>query len=414
MQHTVDTDVVVVGLGAMGSMALWRLAERGVRAVGVEQFAPGHTRGSSHGGSRIFRVAVFEGAAYVPVAQLAHRLWRELEHDSGEELLISTGALMFGPPDSHVVAGSRRAIEDFGLPHERFDDAEQMRRRWPQFAFADSDVGLLDRDGGALRPERAIRAACREAARLGAEILPSAAALSVDADGGGVRVDTGATVIRADRAVVAVGAWTNQLLPEAGLPLEIRRAVMTWFSGTPAELYRPDRLPVFVSGGSRPGDRAGADGAGADGPADDRAGDAAGGGWGVPDVDGLGLKLGHHDPSAARRLARAEDNSPVVASGETEPSSAVCRATFPGLDPRPAHVQVCLTTHSPDQDFVVGPLPGAEQVTLLAGFSGHGFKHAAGLGEIAAQLIADGGSAYDLSPFRPDRFARAPGAGAVS
>jgi sarcosine oxidase len=386
VQHTVDTDVVVVGLGAMGSMALWRLAQRGVRVVGAEQFAPGHTRGSSHGGSRIFRVAVFEGAAYVPVAQLAHRLWRELEHDSGEELLINTGALMFGPPDSYVVAGSRQAIEDFGLPHERFDDAEQMRRRWPQFAFADSDVGLLDRDGGALRPERAIRAACREAVRLGAEILPSAAVLGVDVDGGGVRVDTGATVIRADRAVVAVGAWTNQLLPGAGLPLEIRRAVMTWFTGTPAELYRPDRLPVFVSGG----------------------------GWGVPDVDGLGLKLGHHDPSAARRLGRPEDNSPVVASGETDPSSAVCRATFPGLDPRPAHVQVCLTTHTPDQDFVVGPMPGAEQVTLLAGFSGHGFKHAAGLGEIAAQLIAEGGSAYDLGPFRADRFSRTPRAGSVT
>ena len=411
MQHTVDTDVVVVGLGAMGSMALWRLAQRGVRVVGAEQFAPGHTRGSSHGGSRIFRVAVFEGAAYVPVAQLAHRLWRELEHDSGEELLISTGALMFGPPGSHVVAGSRQAVERFGLPHERFDDPEQMRRRWPQFAFADTDVGLLDRDGGALRPERAIRAACREAVRLGAEILPSAAVLGVDADGGGVRVDTGDTVIRADRAVVAAGAWTNQLLPGAGLPLEVRRAVMTWFTGTPAELYRPGRLPVFVSGGSAAaGAGAGDDGAGADG-----AGDANAGGWGVPDVDGLGLKLGHHDPSAVRRLARPEDNSPVVASGETSPASAVCRATFPGLDPRPAHVQVCMTTHSPDQDFVVGPMPGAEQVTLMAGFSGHGFKHAAGLGEIVAQLIADGGSAYDLGPFRPDRFARAPGgAGAVT
>jgi sarcosine oxidase len=395
VQHTVDTDVVVVGLGAMGSMALWRLAQRGVRVVGIEQFAPGHARGSSHGGSRIFRVAVFEGAPYVPVAQLAHRVWRELEHDSGEELLVTTGALMFGHPASDVVAGSRQVIEEFDLPHERYDDAGEMRRRWPQFAFADTDVGVLDRDGGALRPERAIRAACQEATRLGAEILPSAAALSVDTDGGGVRVDTGGTVIRADRAVLAVGAWTNQLLPGAGLPLEVRRAVMTWFGGTPAGLYQPDRLPVFISGGGRAGD----DGAG---------------GWGVPDVDGLGLKLGHHDPSAVQLLARPEDNSPVVTGGDTAPASAFCRATFPGLDPRPAHVQVCMTTHTPDQDFVVGPMPGAEQVTLMAGFSGHGFKHAAGLGEITAQLIADGGSAYDLGPFRADRFSPAPRTGSVT
>jgi sarcosine oxidase len=386
--HTVDTDVVVVGLGAMGSMALWRLAQRGVRAVGVEQFAPGHARGSSHGGSRIFRVAVFEGAAYVPVAQLAHRLWRELEHHSGEQLLITTGALMFGRQDSEVVAGSRQVAEQFDLAHERYD-AGEMRRRWPQFAFADSDVGLLDRDGGALRPELAIRAACREAARLGAEILPSTPVLGIDVDGG-IRVDTGGTVIRARHAVLAVGAWTSRLLPEAGLPLEVRRAIMTWFRGTPAEQYRPDLLPVFISEGDRIG------------------------GWGVPDVDGLGLKLGHDDASAVRRLSEPEDNSPVVAAGETAPSSALCRATFPGLDPRPAHVQVCMTTHTPDQGFVVGPMPGADHVTLMAGFSGHGFKHAAGLGEIAAQLTVEGGTAYDLRPFRADRFAGPPGPGPLT
>ena len=390
MPHTVDTDVVVVGLGAMGSMALWRLAQRGVRAVGVEQFAPGHDRGSSHGGSRIFRVAVFEGAPYVPVAQLAHRLWRELEHRAGEELLIATGALMFGGADSEVVAGSRQVAEQFDLAHERYDDAGQMRRRWPQFAFADGDVGLLDRDGGALRPELAIRAACREAACLGAEILPSTPVLGIDVDGGGVRVDTGGTVIRARRAVLSVGAWTSHLLPGAGLPLEVRRAIMTWFRGTPAELYRPDRLPVFISEG---------DGIG---------------GWGVPDVDGLGLKLGHDDASVVRRLSEPEDNSPAVAAGETAPSSALCRATFPSLDPRPAHVQVCMTTHTPDQGFVVGPMPGAGHVTLLAGFSGHGFKHAAGIGEIAAQLTAEGGTAYDIRPFRADRFAAPPGPGPVT
>jgi sarcosine oxidase len=189
-----------------------------------------------------------------------------------------------------------------------------------------------------------------------------------------------------------VGAWTSQLLPGAGLPLEVRRAVMTWFGGTPAELYRPERLPVFISGGGGAGD----DGAG---------------GWGVPDVDGLGLKLGHHDPSAVQRLGRPEDNSPVVAGGETAPGSAFCRAIFPGLDPRPAHVQVCMTTHTPDRDFIVGPMPGAEQVTLMAGFSGHGFKHAAGLGEIVAQLITDGGTAYDLGLFRADRFGPARRAG---
>jgi sarcosine oxidase len=381
VRHTVDTDVVVVGLGAMGSMALWRLAQRGVRVVGVEQFTPGHARGSSHGGSRIFRVAVFEGAEYVSLAQLAHRLWRELEHQAGEQLLITTGALMFGSQDSDVMTGSRQVAEQFDLAHEWYGGAEEMRRRWPQFAFADSDVGLLDRDGGALRPEQAIRAACREAARLGAEIMAPTTVLGVHVDGARVLVETSDAIIRADKAVVAVGAWTNHLLPEAGLPLEIRRAIMTWFRGTPAEQFLPASLPVFITDGREPG------------------------GWGIPNLDGLGLKLGHDDASHIHTLARPEDNTPTVTSGETAPYSALCRATFPSLDPRPVHTQVCMTTHTPDQGFVVGPMPGAGNVTLMAGFSGHGFKHAAGLGEIAAQLVAEGGTPYDLRPFSADRFA---------
>src|SRR5579875_3428040 len=199
VRRTMDTDVVVVGLGAMGSMALWRLALRGVRAMGVEQFTPGHARGSSHGGSRIFRVAVFEGPPYVPIAQLAHRLWRELEHASGEELLITTGALMFGNQDSEVVSGSRKVAEDFDLAHDLYSDATQLRHRWPQFSFGDSDVGILDRDGGALRPERAIRAAWREASRLGAELVPSAPVRHIEIQGSRVEVDLGDAVIRAKR-----------------------------------------------------------------------------------------------------------------------------------------------------------------------------------------------------------------------
>lgn len=380
MRHTVDTDVVVVGLGAMGSMTLWRLAQRGVRVAGVEQFTPGHSRGSSHGGSRIFRVAVFEGPAYVPVAQLAHRLWRELEHRSGEELLISTGALMFGSPGSELMTGSRAVAEQFDLPHELFDDVAQMRRRWPQFSFTGDDIGLFDRDAGALRPEQAIRAACREAVRMGAQIITSSAAIGIEVGGRGVHVDLGGTQIRANRAVVAAGAWTNRLLPSAGLPLEVRRAFMTWFRGAPPEDYQPGRLPVFIRESST----------------------AAG--WGIPDVDGLGFKLGHDDGSAARRLASPDHNPPHVTGEETAPMRSLCQETFPSADPRPAHVQVCMTTSTPDQGFVAGPLPQAAHVTVLAGFSGHGFKHAAGIGEIAAQLAVEGGSPYDLSPFRPDRF----------
>lgn len=388
MRHTVDTDVVVVGLGAMGSMALWRLAQRGVRVVGVEQFSPGHSRGSSHGGSRIFRIAVFEGPEYVPIAQSAHRLWRELEHQTGEELLVTTGALMFGSADSGVVTGSRQVAEQFGVAHDWYDDAEAMRRRWPQFTFADSDVGLLDRDGGALRPEQAIRAACREAVSLGAEIVAPSTVLGVHADGARVVVETADTAIRANKAVVAVGAWTNQLLPGAGLPLQVRRAIMAWFRGAPAEQFLPDSLPVFITHGQKPG------------------------GWGIPNIDGLGLKIGHDDESHVRALARPEDNSPAVTSEETAPQRALCEAVFPRLDQRPVHTQVCMTTHTPDDGFVLGPMPGAANITLMAGFSGHGFKHSAGLGEIAAQLAVEGGTGYDIRPFSASRFGSAADTGA--
>jgi sarcosine oxidase len=286
---------------------------------------------------------------------------------------------MFGSPDSETVAASRHVAEEYDIPHELIGDSGALRNRWPQIGFADGDVGLLDRDAGVLRPERAIRAAAGEAVRQGAELLTSSPVIGIDVGDDAVTVRTADEVIRARHAIVSAGSWTNRLLPIT-LPLEVRRALMAWFPAAPAELYRPGRLPSFVR------ESPGADG------------------WGVPDVDGLGFKLGNDDPAKVRVLARPEDNDPAVMAGETAPAREFCRATFPGVDPRPAHVQVCMTTHTPDHDFVVGPLPGSDRVTVLAGFSGHGFKHAAGIGEIAAQLAADGGTRYDLSAFRPDRF----------
>jgi sarcosine oxidase len=335
VRHSMETDVVVVGLGAMGSMALWRLARRGVRVAGVEQFVPGHAHGSSHGGSRIFRVAVFEGAAYVPVAQLALRLWRELERDSGEELLVSTGALMFGPPDSDVVTGTLRAVEQFDLPHERYGDPGEAAVR--------------------VRRHRRGRARLRRRRAAAGTGHPG-------------RLPGGGPDGRGDPAVRG--------RTQAGRGPRRRACRHRRHHGPgPARHCGRRRLDQPVAAW-RPA--------------------AAGG------------AAGRH--GLVRRLARPEDNPPEVGEGETAPHRAFCRAMFPDLHPCPAHVQVCLTTYTPDGDFVVGQLPGAGPVTVMAGFSGHGFKHAAGLGEIAAQLAADGGSGYDLSPFRADRFTRAPGA----
>src|SRR5436309_3662357 len=162
-------DVILLGLGGMGSAAAYQLAARGQRVLGLERHRPAHDQGSSHGQSRVIRQAYYEDPAYVPLLLRAYELWRQLESDSGKELLTITGGLMLGAPDSAVVAGSLRSAKQHGLPHELLD-AREIRKRFPQFNPGSDAVALYEKNAGGVRPEEAVRAHLELAARRGATL----------------------------------------------------------------------------------------------------------------------------------------------------------------------------------------------------------------------------------------------------
>ncbi len=347
MAHA-TADVIVAGAGTMGSMALWRLASRGASVIALEQFAPGHDRGSGHGESRMIRTAYFEGPEYVPLVRSAFPLWRELEAETGLDLLTLTGALMTGPRDGELVGGALRSA-----------------RVW-------------ERDAGVLRPERAIQAAADRAVALGATLVTGGRIVGIEAAEGRVAVRTGEADYRARHLVVCVGPWLGGLLPVLGLPLAVERQVMTWFPASDPGQFAPELFPVFIR------EREGAIG------------------YGLPSLDGATVKVAlHHggrpaDPDALDRQVTAADVAPVA---------ALVAETLPGLAACPSRSAVCMYTNTPDELFVIGPAPALPGVTVLGGFSGHGFKFAPVMGDVAADLALDGRTGHPIERFSPARFA---------
>ena len=372
---------MIVGAGSMGSMALWRLARRGLRVLGVEQFEPGHDRGSGHGESRIIRTAYYEGPEYVPLVRSAFKLWRELESESGLQLLTMTGALMIGRREDGLVRGVLRSIQGHGLEHELMDQAE-ARRRHPQHRLLASEVALFERDAGVLRPEAAIRAAAARAVELGASLVTGRRVTELSFEEGGVAVRAGESVYRAGRAVVAPGAWLPKLLPQLGLPLRIERQVQVWFPARRTESFLPASFPVFMH---------------------QREGTLL---YGLPSLDGSTVKVAIHHEGLAADPDRLERE---VTEAELRRVSALVEERLEGLDPNPVRAAVCMYSNSPDDHFVVGPHPEAPGTFLLGGFSGHGFKFAPVIGEAAAEWAASGATRQPIGGFSPTRFTAARG-----
>lgn len=373
-----EADVVVVGLGAIGSSAAWQAAERGASLVAIDQHEPGHQWGGSTGATRLFRVACLEHPGLVPIALRAREHWRELARRSGQDLLLETGGLMIGQPSSRIIEGTLAAAAAHGLPVERVD-AEAIARRWPGHAtLAPGDVGVWDPDAGIARPEAAIRAAADAAAAAGARLVRGRV-LAVEPDDAGVTVRLAATTtIRARTAIVAAGPWLPQLVP--GLPIVPHRVVLSWFRPT-SERGELDALPVFIrqvpgtqhwvwGHGARPGDFDAKVGPEFDGPFE-------------PD-----------DPDAIDR---------VVHPGETDELSAHVARTFPDLDPVPSATTTCIMAHTPDGQFVVGRAGASDRLVVAGGCSGHSFKHASALGELAAQLALDEPPFTDIAFLDPAR-----------
>ena len=363
-------DVVVVGLGAMGSQVARALAQRGRRVVGLDRFAPPHRLGSSHGRSRIIREAYFEEPAYVPLVQRAYELWAALEAEAGRPLLRLTGGLMAGPPEGALVRGARRSAEVHGLPCEDLSAAE-IARRFPAFAPEPGMVGVLEPRAGILFPEAGIEAALAGAARAGAELRVDEEVRAWRPEGAGVEVRTARGSWTAGRLVIAAGAWLPRLAPD--LPLTVERQVLHWFEPLRDHAtFAPEACPISlweVDGGTIF--------------------------YAFPDL-GDGVKAAIHHGGETTDVERVRRD--VTAEDEAGVRALVQRLLPAAAGPR-RESSVCLYTNTPDRHFLIDHHPEHERVLIVSPCSGHGFKFAPVIGEVVADLVTTGASRFDLKPF---------------
>jgi sarcosine oxidase len=386
---TERADFVVVGLGAMGSAVLYQLAKRGAKAIGIDRFAPPHQMGSSHGETRITRQAVGEGGAYAPLVLNSHRIWSELEADTGEKLLNECGVLVMGPgtgPTSHhgkpdFVKRSIEVARQFGIKHEVIDGAE-VARRFPQFlGLAGNEKAYFEPGGGYVLPERCVNAQLARAAQLGARIRTSVQVRSINQHGN-VRIETSDGTIEAGQVVVSAGSWTASLL---GAPfdrlLTVNRQVLHWYELEGLSAYGPN-APAFI--------------------------------WmhGATDVDYF---YGFPPLPGDRRVKVATEQYETRTTADTinrkvdrAESDAMFRkhvqGRLAGATPRVAHAAACLYTVTPDRGFIIDRHPRQDRVFVISACSGHGFKHSAGIGNVVAERLTEGRNQVDLTPFSIARF----------
>jgi sarcosine oxidase len=372
-------DVIVVGLGALGSAAAYHLARRGQRVLGLEQFTPVHALGSSHGESRIIRLAYHEHPNYVALLRRAYTLWEALEREASGELLRITGGLFIGPEHGEVFAGALESARLHNLPHEVLSAAD-VRRRYSVFHPSDGDVAFYEPNAGVLFPERCITAHLRLAAAAGATLRYETAVTRITAKDGGVEVETAGETFHAARVVVTAGAWLGRLLASLRLSLEPERNVVFWFEPRSLpERFDSDRFPIFIW-------ERGAEGTF----------------YGLPHVGLPGVKVAcHHtgevvDPDRVRREVDAADEAPVRHFVER---------CIPDLAGSLAGSTVCLYTNTPDRHFVVDRHPEHPEVVFAGGCSGHGFKFASVLGEVLADLAITGAASARIDFLGINRFA---------
>ena len=375
-------EVIVVGLGAMGAAVTWQLARRGLRVIALDQCAPPHDGGSTHGESRITRLAVAEGEEYVALVRRSHALWREIEGESHQDLLTQTGGIVIGGPESDFLRRTREIAARHGIDHEILDGAE-LRRRFPMFVAGESARAYYEPEAGYVRPEAAVAAQLDLAAKAGVHLGLGEPVLKWRASPEGIRVRTGSGVHDADQLVLCPGAWINQLFPEGRDLFAVYRQLMVWF---PIVEEPPGlgEMPIFVwdFGGERTGFV------------------HLRGFYGFPPLAGFagGVKVATEqferttEPDGAQHPATAEEDAHL--------RRHVIGQRLPWLGPAPVRSVSCLYTSTRGNRFVIDRHPAHKNVMIVSACSGHGFKHSAAVGEAVAQSMTGRSPQIDLRPFQ--------------
>lgn len=383
-----EFDVIVVGLGAMGSAAVYQLAKCGCHVLGIDRFSPPHDQGSSHGDTRITRLAIGEGGHYTPLVKRSHEIWREIERETGADLLTQCGGLVISSDNkssfTHVEGFFRNTVNAaraHGIAHELLD-AAQIRARFPAFNVRDDEFGYFEPEAGFVRPEACIAAQLELAEKHGAEIRRNETVLGFDTSSHKTSVITDYGSYAADKLIIASGTWLPGLVGgDIAKLLRVHRQVLCWYEvdGDIAD-HEPPRFPVFIW----------------------ELADTRQGIYGFPSIDGTSLKVSTEE-YASTTSPEAVDR----AVSEDELSDTHRQFVGPylsGVSARASKGKVCLYTVAPDAGFVIDHLPSSEQVILASCCSGHGFKHSAAVGEVLADMAQGRPSAFDLAPFRLSRF----------
>ena len=371
-------DVMVVGCGVMGAAVSYNLAKRGLRVLNLERFGVNNKSGSSHGRTRIIRLAYYEDPRYVPLLRRAYESWRDLESKSGKKLLQITGGLMIGREEGELVSGVLKSARAHGLPHEVLSSAE-VERRFKAFTIGSDYTAVYERDAGILFAEDCVRAFVGLGSEAGCEFRFSEDVKNWKSGADGVEVETDAGTQKADRLVFCAGAWNGQLL-RGLLPLQCERQVPLWFSAGGMGGFAPPDMPVFLM--------------------EEEAGVYY---YGIPDV-GHGVKVARShggeisEPDRVKREVTDEDVRPV--------RDFISRR-LKKLGGPPIASTTCLYSNTPDMNFVVGLHPADPRVVVMSACSGHGFKFASVLGEIAVDLVTEGKTAHDISFLNPGRLGKA-------
>ncbi|MDA4125512.1 MAG: N-methyl-L-tryptophan oxidase [Thaumarchaeota archaeon] len=368
-------DALVVGCGAMGSSASYHLAAKGLRVLTLDRFGLNHEFGSSHGRSRIIRLAYYEDERYVPLLRRAFESWRSLEKTSGKELLKLTGGLMIGSPEGELVKGVLNSSEKHGISHQLIS-AREMGERFESLSFDDGFSAVYLEDAGILFPEECIKAYAGSAREAGCELKFSEPVTSWKGTPEGVEVAAGGEVCVADRVVFCAGAWTRQLLGDV-IPLSCERQVPLWFSSGGEKCFAPEEMPVFI--------------------AEETPENFF---YGIPEL-GHGVKVARThqgqkvEPDTVSRTVTDEDVAPVA---------GFISRRMRKLGRTPIASGTCIYTNTPDLNFAIGPHPDDSRITVVSACSGHGFKFASAIGEVAADLAVDGKTDLDISFLGIDRF----------
>jgi sarcosine oxidase len=375
-------EVIVVGLGAIGAAVSWQLARRGMSVIALDRYSPPHDRGSTHGESRITRLAVGEGDEYVPLVRRSHELWREIEAESARTLLVHTGGLVIGASESDFLERTRAIAARHGIAHENLD-ADELRLRFPMFAVEEGARAYYEPEAGYVRPEAAVAAQLGLATAADVRLCLDEPVLDWCASPAGVRVRTATRVHDGDQLVLCAGAWITQLFPEGRDVFAVYPQLLLWFP-IAAEPLGLDAMPIFVwdFGGERTGFV------------------HLRGFYGFPPLAGAagGVKVATEqfehttEPDGAQHPATPEQ--------ATLMRRQVIGERLPWLGPTPLRTVSCLYTSTRASRFVIDRHPAHDNVMIVSACSGHGFKHSAAVGEAVAQWIAGDSPTVDLRPFR--------------